>query len=148
MTPDVALFGEKDYQQLCVIRQMVRDLNLPLAIHGVPTVREKDGLALSSRNAYLSPQERAAAPALSAAIRAVADAVATGTKQTAAIKSATKSLERAGFGPIDYVAIADAETLQPWHFGSGRAGRVLAAAKLGATRLIDNVPIPQARARA
>lgn len=143
VTPDVALFGEKDYQQLCVIRQMVRDLNLPLAIHGVPTVREKDGLALSSRNAYLSPEERAAAPALNAAIRAVAASVAGGGKQAAAIKSATVTLERASFGPIDYVAVADADTLGPWKPESGRPGRVLAAAKLGSTRLIDNVPVPR-----
>lgn len=141
VTPDIAIFGEKDYQQLCVIRQMVRDLNLPLKIHGMATVREKDGLALSSRNAYLSDEERASAPALNAAIRKVAESVALGGRQSAAINTATKALERAGFGPIDYIAIADAETLGPWRHGSGRSGRVLAAAKLGATRLIDNVPI-------
>lgn len=147
VTPDVALFGEKDYQQLCVIRQMVRDLDLPLVIQGVPTVREKDGLALSSRNAYLTPEERAAAPALGAAIRAVAETLAAGGRQTPTIKSAVRSLEKAGFGPIDYVAVADAETLGPWQSGSGRPGRVLAAARLGATRLIDNVPIPRPKAR-
>jgi pantoate--beta-alanine ligase len=145
-TPDVAIFGEKDYQQLCVIRQMVRDLNLPLAIHGVATVREKDGLARSSRNAYLSADERAAAPTLSAAIRTVAAQVADGTKQTAAIKAATKTLERAGFGPIDYIAVADAETLGRWDPKSGRPGRVLVAARLGTTRLIDNVPVPRRKA--
>lgn len=143
VTPDVALFGEKDYQQLCVIRQMVRDLDLPLSILGVPTVREKDGLALSSRNAYLSPEERAAAPALNAAIRAVADAVAAGSRQATAVKSAIKALEKAGFGPVDYVAVADAVTLGPWDARSGRPGRVLAAARLGATRLIDNVAVPR-----
>lgn len=147
VTPDVALFGEKDYQQLCVIRQMVRDLDLPLTIHGVATVRERDGLALSSRNAYLSAEERTAAPALCTAIRAVAETVAAGGRQAAAIKSAIKTLEKAGFGPIDYVAVADAETLGPWELRSGRPGRVLAAAKLGATRLIDNVPIPRPKAR-
>lgn len=146
VTPDIALFGEKDYQQLCVIRQMVRDLDLPLTIQGVPTVRERDGLALSSRNAYLTPEQRAAAPALNAAIRAVAATVATGGRQAPAIKAAGKALERAGFGPIDYVAIADAETLGPWQARSGRPGRVLAAAKLGATRLIDNVAIPRPKA--
>jgi pantoate--beta-alanine ligase len=143
VTPDVAIFGEKDYQQLCVIRQMVRDLNLPLAIHGVATVREKDGLARSSRNAYLSADERAAAPTLSVAIRTVAVQVADGTKQAAAIKAATKALERAGFGPIDYIAVADAETLDRWDPKSGRPGRVLVAARLGTTRLIDNVPVPR-----
>ncbi len=147
VTPDVALFGEKDYQQLCVIRQMVRDLDLPLTIHGVATVRERDGLALSSRNAYLSAEERTAAPALCTAIRAVAETVAAGGRQAATIKSAIKTLEKAGFGPIDYVAVADAETLGPWELRSGRPGRVLAAAKLGATRLIDNVPIPRPKAR-
>lgn len=146
VTPDVAVFGEKDYQQLCVIRQMVRDLDLPLAIHGVPTVREKDGLALSSRNRYLTPEERAAAPALAAAIRKVAETVAGGGKQATAIKSAVKSLEAVRFGPIDYVAVADAETLGPWTAASGRPGRVLAAARLGSTRLIDNVPVPKAKA--
>lgn len=146
VTPDIAIFGEKDYQQLCVIRQMVRDLDLPLSIHGVPTVREKDGLALSSRNAYLSAEERAAAPALNAAIRKVAEAVAGGARQATSIKSAITALERAGFGPIDYVAVADAETLAPWSATSGRPGRVLAAAKLGTTRLIDNVPIPRPKA--
>lgn len=146
VTPDVAIFGEKDYQQLSVIRQMVRDLNLPLAIHGVPTVREADGLALSSRNAYLTAEERAAAPALAEAIRAVATAVADGTRPAQAIKSATTALKRAGFGPIDYIAVADAETLRPWDPASGRPGRVLAAAKLGTTRLIDNVPVPRRKA--
>lgn len=146
VTPDIALFGEKDYQQLCVIRQMVRDLDLPLAIQGVPTVREKDGLALSSRNAYLTPEQRAAAPALNAAIRAVAETAATGGRQATAVKAAIKALEKAGFGPIDYVAIADAETLGRWDARSGQPGRVLAAAKLGATRLIDNVPIPRPKA--
>ncbi len=146
VTPDVAVFGEKDYQQLCVIRQMVRDLNLPLAIHGVPTVREKNGLALSSRNAYLSAQERAAAPALCAAIRDVAEAVADGMRPSTAIRNATRTLERAGFGPIDYVAVADAETLGPWGAATGRPGRVLAAARLGTTRLIDNLPIPRRKA--
>ncbi|MCB1504033.1 MAG: pantoate--beta-alanine ligase [Hyphomicrobiaceae bacterium] len=142
VTPDVAVFGEKDYQQLCVIRQMVRDLNLPLAIHGVPTVREKDGLALSSRNRYLSAEERAAAPALAAAIRDVAQKAANGARQQSVIKSATAALKRAGFDPIDYIATADAETLSPWTSTSGRPGRVLVAARLGTTRLIDNVPIP------
>ncbi len=148
VTPDFAMFGEKDYQQLCVVRQMVRDLNLPLTIQGVPTVREKDGLALSSRNAYLSTEERAAAPALNAAIRTVAETVAAGGRQAAAIKAAIKLLEKSGFGPIDYVAVADAETLGPWQLGSDRPGRVLAAAKLGTTRLIDNVPIPKSKTRA
>lgn len=143
VTPDVALFGEKDYQQLCVIRQMVRDLDLPLAIHGVPTVREKDGLALSSRNAYLTPEERAAAPALNAAIRSVAEKMAAGGREAAAVKTAITSILGSGFAKVDYVAVRDAETLGPWSAASGRPGRVLTAATLGRTRLIDNVAIPR-----
>lgn len=145
VTPDVALFGEKDYQQLCVIRQMVRDLDLPLAIHGVPTVRERDGLALSSRNAYLTPEERVAAPALNAAIRAVAEKMAAGGREAAAVKAAVASILKAGFAKVDYVAVRDAETLGPWSAASGRPGRVLTAATLGRTRLIDNVAIPRAK---
>lgn len=143
VTPDVALFGEKDYQQLCVIRQTVRDLDLPLAIHGVPTVREKDGLALSSRNAYLTLEERAAAPALNAAIRTVAEKMAAGGREMAAVKAAIASILRSGFAKVDYVAVRDAETLGPWSAASNRPGRVLTAATLGRTRLIDNVAIPR-----
>lgn len=145
VTPDVALFGEKDYQQLTVIRQMVRDLDLPLAIIGVATVREKDGLAMSSRNRYLNADERARAPRLNEALKNVAAAVASGSAVATAVKTATRGLEKAGFGPIDYVAVRDAETLGPWTLDSGRPGRVLAAAKLGTTRLIDNVALPKQR---
>jgi len=137
VTPDVALFGEKDYQQLCVIRQTVRDLNLPLDIHGVATVREKDGLALSSRNAYLSEDERRIAPALNAALRDVAAKIVAGGRPSAACKSAIIALKK----------VADAETLSEWKPSSGRRARVLAAAWLGRTRLIDNVPVEAATAR-
>ncbi|MBL8564471.1 MAG: pantoate--beta-alanine ligase [Hyphomicrobiaceae bacterium] len=141
VTPDYALFGEKDFQQLAVVRQMVRDLNLPLAIVGVPTVREADGLALSSRNRYLGPEERAIAPALNAALLTVAEKIAGGGRAGVAVKSAITAVERAGFTKVDYIAVRDAETLGEWKPSSGRPGRVLAAAWLGRTRLIDNVPI-------
>lgn len=130
-TPHVALFGEKDFQQLAVIRQMVRDLALPVAIQGVPTVREDDGLALSSRNAYLSDDERYVAPMLYKAICEVA--------RGRDPREAAEALITAGFTKVDYLEVRDAETLEPFEPASGRPGRVLAAAWLGKTRLIDNV---------
>ena len=129
--PDMALFGEKDFQQLAVIRQMVRDLVLPVAIRGVPTVREHDGLALSSRNAYLNEDERHIAPML---YKAISD-VARGRDPS----EAAQALVAAGFTKVDYIEVRDAETFAPFVPGSGRPGRVLAAAWLGKTRLIDNV---------
>jgi pantoate--beta-alanine ligase len=133
VTPDVALFGEKDFQQLAVVRQMVRDLNLPLEIMGVPTVREADGLALSSRNAYLSADERRIAPLL---FRTISD-VARGADPA----EAGNGLLAAGFTKIDYITVRDAETLAPYDGRAGRPGRVLAAVWLGKTRLIDNVAV-------
>jgi pantoate--beta-alanine ligase len=138
--PDIAVFGEKDYQQLCVVRQMVRDLDLPLAIVGAPTVREVDGLAMSSRNAYLAPEQRRAAPAMHRAIASVAARVAAGEAPAHAAQDARAELVRAGFDPIDYVEVRDAETLRPAGEAS-RPLRVLAAAWLGKTRLIDNVAV-------
>jgi pantoate--beta-alanine ligase len=138
--PDVALFGEKDYQQLMVIRRMVRDLDLPVRIEGVPTVREPDGLALSSRNAYLSAEERRVAPALHRTIESVARAVAGGAAPEGETARASEALGRAGFRKVDYVAVRDAETLEPVTDAS-RPSRVLAAAWLGRARLIDNVPV-------
>lgn len=129
--PDVALFGEKDFQQLAVIRQMVRDLALPFAIQGVATVREADGLALSSRNAYLSDDERHIAPMLFKVISEVARG-----RDPA---EAAHALLAAGFTKVDYIEVRDAETLSP--YVPGRPGRVLAAAWLGKTRLIDNVAV-------
>jgi pantoate--beta-alanine ligase len=137
---DFAVFGEKDYQQLCVIRQMVRDLDLPLEIVGAPTVREADGLALSSRNRYLSPEERRIAPALNRAILRVAAAAARGPFADAS-EAARGEILAAGFGKVDYVAVRDAETLAEPEPGLGRPLRVLAAAWLGKTRLIDNVGV-------
>ncbi|MEO1608666.1 MAG: pantoate--beta-alanine ligase [Pseudomonadota bacterium] len=138
--PDIALFGEKDYQQLCVVRQMVRDLNLPLDIAACGTVRETDGLAMSSRNAYLSDKERAIAPSLHCILQDAARSFHFGRSAHEVCKAAVKALEQAGFNAVDYVAIRDAETLQPVTNSSGMPCRLLAAGWLGRTRLIDNIP--------
>ncbi|MBU6506282.1 MAG: pantoate--beta-alanine ligase [Alphaproteobacteria bacterium] len=135
--PDVAVFGEKDFQQLLVIRRVVRDLDIPVRIDGVPTVRENDGLALSSRNAYLSPDERARAPLLHRTLRDVARGFADG--DPAAPERGIEALLAGGFAKVDYLDVRDAETLDPPH--PGRPTRVLAAAWLGRTRLIDNVAL-------
>ncbi len=142
---DYAMFGEKDYQQLAVIKQMVRDLNLPLEIVGVPTVREPDGLAMSSRNRFLSAENRARAVTIHHVIGKVATAAAKGRGLDQAIADGKAALATAGFRQIDYVAVRDAATLQDWVRKSGRPGRVLAAAWLGETRLIDNVAVPAAK---
>ena len=138
--PDVALFGEKDYQQLQVIRRLVRDLDIPVRIEGVPTVREADGLALSSRNAYLSPAERRIAPKLHVTLAEVARRARQGEPEAAA--RGIEALLHAGFAKVDYIEICDAETLGPPV--TGRKARVLAAAWLGATRLIDNLAVEPA----
>lgn len=143
--PDVALFGEKDWQQLAVIRRMARDLDLGVAIESVPTVREADGLALSSRNVYLSAEERARAVALPEALGEAAAELAAGGEIAVALAHARARLARAGFDPIDYIELRDAATLAPIDRLSAPA-RLLAAARLGRTRLIDNVAIaPLAR---
>jgi len=138
--PDVAVFGEKDYQQLQVIRTFVRDLDLPVQIVGLPTVREADGLALSSRNAYLSAAERQTATRLIAELNGIAETVRSGGDAKAAIEAATTRLIEAGFGPVDYIELRDANTLsEP---GTQTASfRLLAAAWLGKTRLIDNIAV-------
>lgn len=135
---DAAFFGEKDYQQLTLIRRLARDLDIPTAIQGVATVRDADGLALSSRNAYLSPAERKVAPELQRTLAALAETVAGGAATAPAIAAAIARLGAAGFAPVDYVAVCDAETLEPL-VRVDRPARVLAAARLGATRLIDNI---------
>jgi len=139
--PDIAIFGEKDFQQLAVLRQMVRDLDMPLKLIGAPTKRDTDGLALSSRNAYLSVAERKIAPALYAAISSLGEDVANGADVPTGIASAKRKLTSAGFTKIDYVEVRDAETLEPGSTVSGRRLRVLAACWLGKTRLIDNVAV-------
>jgi len=168
-TPDVAVFGEKDYQQLCVIRQMVRDLNMPLRVAGVDTVREPDGLALSSRNVYLSGDERAVAPAINRVLREVAaearDAlrgkpgprkaprpqplvidptepapVQELAELTTLCAAAAAKLRGAGFAKVDYIAVREADILRLVGELGPRPLRVLGAAWLGSTQLIDNVP--------
>ncbi len=138
--PDFAVFGEKDYQQLAAIRRMVRDLDMALEIVGVPTQRDADGLALSSRNAYLTEEERAAARALPRALGEAARVIQAGGDVAEALRGAEAALVKAGFGPVDYVALCDAETLEPVS-GLERPARLLAAARMGKTRLIDNLPV-------
>jgi len=141
--PDVALFGEKDYQQLAVIRRMAADLDLPVEIVAVPTWRDADGLALSSRNAYLSPAERGAAAALPQALLAAAETIAGGGDIEAALAQSRARLEAAGF-VTEYVELRDADSLAPVARLDAPA-RLLAAARLGRTRLIDNVAVIPAR---
>jgi len=138
--PDVALFGEKDFQQLAVIRRFVTDLQMGIEIVGVPTVRDCDGLALSSRNAYLSEDERARAVALPRALRQAAEAIEAGEPVDPALKAARTMLNDAGFAPIDYFALVDAASLEPLRTPGGRM-RLIAAATIGQTRLIDNLPV-------
>jgi len=138
--PDLALFGEKDFQQLAVIRRMVSDLNIPVRIVSVPTVREADDLALSSRNLYLSPDERARAAALPSALRTARDAIRDGQPAGSVLRAAKQSLIDAGFLKIDYLALVDAATLEPLEAAAGEM-RLLAAAVIGTTRLIDNIAV-------
>jgi pantoate--beta-alanine ligase len=138
--PDIALFGEKDFQQLAVIRRMVADLDIPVEIVGVPIQRDDDGLALSSRNAYLSPEERITARTLPRALGEAVSAIERGADIAASLEIARRKLAEAGFDPIDYIALCDAETLEPID-QADRPARLLAAAKLGRTRLIDNLPV-------
>ena len=138
--PDVAVFGEKDYQQLCVIQTMARDLDIPVEIIGAKTVREEDGLAMSSRNFYLTSEERKVAPRLYQIICQVAKNLHDGDQPINQRSWAEAELTKAGFGAVDYVAVRDAQTLGPVNDAS-RPARVLAAAYLGRTRLIDNVAI-------
>ena len=138
--PDVAVFGEKDFQQLAVIRRLVADLNIPVEIMAVPTVREDDGLALSSRNAYLSEDQRAAALALPRALDYARGAILDGTPIPMVLDTARKSLIEAGFSRIDYFALVDAATLEPLDAPAG-AMRLIAAAVIGTTRLIDNLAV-------
>jgi pantoate--beta-alanine ligase len=138
--PDFATFGEKDYQQLKVVTAMARDLDIPAKILAVPTVREKDGLALSSRNAFLSDQERAAAPALYRVLKACAARTRDGGPIGAVLAEGKTAIERAGFA-VDYLEARHAETLKPIKTIANGPVRLLVAAKLGRTRLIDNIPV-------
>jgi pantoate--beta-alanine ligase len=139
--PDRGYFGEKDYQQLQVLKRMARDLAMPVEIVGMPTMREADGLALSSRNRYLSPDERRIAVALHRELMSVADAVRGGRAACAkATEAASQALIAAGFDNVEYLAVVDAEGLAPLERVAGPA-RVAAAVRLGRTRLIDNVAV-------
>jgi pantoate--beta-alanine ligase len=139
--PDVAYFGEKDYQQLMVARRLARDLDIPVRIDGVPTVREPDGLALSSRNVYLTADERRIAPSLARVLRSIAAVLAI---EAGAIEHelarGVRELREAGF-EIDYLEIREEDTLKPVTTRVAARSRVFAAVRLGKTRLIDNVPI-------
>ena len=139
--PDVALFGEKDWQQLAVIRRMAIDLDLAVEIHGVPIERDDQGLALSSRNAYLSEEELVAARALPRALGEAAAVIGRGEPVEAALMAATTRLAEAGFTDIDYVTLRDAATLQPIDTLGEAPARLLAAARMGPARLIDNLPV-------
>jgi pantoate--beta-alanine ligase len=136
--PDAAIFGEKDYQQLKVVTRMARDLDFETRIIGAPTVREQDGLALSSRNVYLSAKERAAAPALHAALARCAIEIDEGVAIETALETARETLAAAGF-VTDYFEARDAESLAPLASRAAVPVRLLAAATLGKTRLIDNI---------
>ncbi len=138
--PDRAYFGEKDYQQLLVIKQMTRDLDIPVEILGCPTVREHDGLAMSSRNAYLSADERRIAGRLNHVLHDAIKAVRSGEQIAEAEAEAARHLMAAGFSSVDYAAIRNAETLEPISDLS-EPGRILAAAWIGKTRLIDNMAV-------
>lgn len=138
--PDIAVFGEKDFQQLAVIRRMTQDLELGVEILGVPTVRDADGLALSSRNAYLSADERERAVALPQALKEAARAILSGEPVATALDEAVGQLKAAGFSKVDYVALVNALTLEPLEKAGGPM-RLIAAATIGRTRLIDNLPV-------
>jgi pantoate--beta-alanine ligase len=139
--PDIAYFGEKDYQQLAIIRRLARDLDLPVHIEGVATVREPDGLAMSSRNLYLSAEERRIAPGLARVLRTIAAALAREPDRVAReLARGSAELERVGLA-VEYLEIRDAETLAPATAAITAPARVIAAVRLGRTRLIDNMPI-------
>ncbi len=138
--PDIAVFGEKDWQQLVIIRRLVRDLDMDVEIVGMQTWRDKDGLAFSSRNAYLSSDERKAAPEFPKALIRAAKAIAGGGGISAALAEAEMQVRSAGFSGIDYLMLVDAATLEPLD-RLDREGRLVAAVRMGKTRLIDNLPV-------
>jgi pantoate--beta-alanine ligase len=138
--PDVALFGEKDYQQLCVIKRLVADLNIPVRIEGVPTVREANGLALSSRNQYLTAAEHEIAPKLNAALRAAAKELQSGQAVAQVLANASGSILSAGFSRIDYFELRAEDSLALM-LAYNAPARLLVAAWLGKTRLIDNIAV-------
>jgi pantoate--beta-alanine ligase len=142
--PDIAVFGDKDFQQLQVIRRLVRDLDIPVRIVGAPTVRESDGLAMSSRNVNLTPAERAIAPRLYRRLREAARGLAEGRSTAELLAEGREALAKAGFAKIDYFELCDVETLAPIA-AADRPARLFAAGWLGRTRLIDNIEVEPAR---
>ena len=138
--PDIACFGEKDYQQLAIIRRMTRDLDLGVEIVGVETQRDRDGLALSSRNAYLSQDERARAAALPETLVGAGEGISAGEDVSAVLAWAIRYLLDSGFDSVDYFTLSDAATLEPMT-KLDRPARLFVAARIGSTRLIDNIPI-------
>ena len=138
--PNVAVFGEKDFQQLMVVTRLAADLDLPVKIMGAPIMREADGLAMSSRNAYLSPQERAAAPALYRVLKECAAAIARGERLARVLDEGGAEIEAAGF-QLDYLEARHATTLAKVESAADGPLRLLVAAKIGRTRLIDNVAV-------
>ena len=138
--PDVAIFGEKDWQQLAIISLMARDLDFGVDILGAPIARDADGLALSSRNAYLSDAQRAAATAFPEALNAAAQAIAGGADVANTLAKAEAAIVMGGFDSVDYVALADADSLERLS-AFRKPARLLAAARIGKTRLIDNLPV-------
>jgi pantoate--beta-alanine ligase len=138
--PDFAIFGEKDYQQLQVVTRLAQDLDLPLKVVGMPTIREPDGLALSSRNAYLTPQERETAPTLFRVLTACAERISSGGAIPAAIGEGGREIAQAGFA-LDYLEARHAETLMPIASPQDGPIRLLVAARIGKTRLIDNIAV-------
>lgn len=140
VAPDVAVFGQKDFQQLAVIRRMVADLGLPVKIAAVATVRDKDGLALSSRNSLLSATERGQAIALPQALVNARDAIRSGEDVARTAARAKQQLVEAGFFKVDYLALVDSGTLEPLD-APGENMRLIAAATIGSTRLIDNIAV-------
>lgn len=138
--PDVAIFGEKDWQQLAIIRRMARDLDFGIDILGAPIARDTDGLALSSRNAYLSKDQRDAAAALPRALTLAAKAIAGAAAVGETLAKAEAAIVEGGFDSVDYVALADADSLERLDVYR-KPARLLAAARIGKTRLIDNLPV-------
>lgn len=138
--PDAAIFGEKDYQQLAIIRRLVRDLDLPVRVLAIPIAREADGLAASSRNAYLDARERAIAPALYRALTDLAERARAGERLALLEAAGRRALARAGFSRVDYLTFRDAGSLAPLA-RLDRPARLLAAARLGRTRLLDNIAV-------
>lgn len=141
--PDRAYFGRKDYQQLQVVRRLARDLDIPVEIRGIDTVRERDGLAMSSRNWYLTEDERKAAPLLFRVLTNIAEAAGSGDDTTRVIERGRKQLAHKGFGAVDYLEVRDAETFELVRRPT-RPARAFAAVFLGKARLIDNVPVDPA----